>query len=385
MSSAQEVDPHVYADQWEVLPTISLAGWFEGDAEARAAVAAELYKGATRSGFFYIKDHGIPDVVIERCYAASRSFHDQPADWKEKYNINKSRHHRGYVPMKDNCYEKDGKTYYSYHETFDLSYDTDPDDPRVQKPYGMVGPNVWPDDLPGFREAVSEYYDAVYQLGRELLAAFELGLGLAPGRLMQHVNVPTSQLRLLRYLENDAPRDETNQGIGAHSDFECFTILHTGGPGLQLMSYDDHWVDAPPQPGTFVVNIGDCLEAWTGGLFKSTQHRVVNLGIERYSLPLFFSTDFDVEIKPLPELASDEALARYTPFVAGEHLWGRTISHSSYLRNLIESGDLVIDFEIPEENPFKRKSVAERALEAKRLQEAEAQAAASQADGDSPA
>lgn len=54
------------------------------------------------------------------------------------------------------------------------------------------------------------------------------------------------------------------------------------------MSYEDHWVEAPPVEGAFVVNIGDCLEAWTGGLFKATQHRLVNLGKERYSLPCFF-------------------------------------------------------------------------------------------------
>lgn len=365
VTGTHEIDPYVYAETWELMPVISLDGWFSADPERRKAVAAELYGAATTSGFFYIKDHGVSPSLIEGAYAASRSFHDQDEDWKMKYHIGNSRHHRGFVPVKENGYEKDGKQYFSYHETWDLSYDVDPADPRVQTPYGMVGPNVWPEDLPGFRERVAAYYNAIYSLGRELMAAFELSLGLEAGRLLQYVNVPTSQLRLLKYLENDAPSDETHSGIGSHSDFECFTILHTGGPGLQVMSAEDRWVDAPPVPDAFIVNVGDCLEAWTGGLFKSTQHRVVNVGRERYSLPLFFATDFDVEIKPLPEFVGEAANEKYPPFIAGEHLWGRTIKGFPYLREKLDSGELSIDFEIPEENPFKRLSEAEKAWRAK--------------------
>ncbi len=355
------IDPHVDAEKWEMLPLISLAGLWNGNT---ADVAKALYNAATGSGFFYIKDHGVPAALIEGAYAASRAFHDQPDEWKQQYHIDKSYHHRGYEPMRADGFEKDGKTYYSFHETFDLSFDMAPDDPRNHPGYGMVGPNVWPENFEAFREAVSAYYNAIYALGRDLMAAFEISLALDPGTLLQHVTCPTSQLRLLKYFQNDAPNDETHQGIGSHSDFECFTILHTAGPGLQVMSYDDHWVDAPPIEGAFIVNVGDCLEAWTGGLFKSTQHRVVNLGYERYSLPLFFATDFDVVVEPLPVFSTPETRAKYPPFVAGKHLWGRTIKSQKYLKDKIESGDIVLDFEIPEENPFKRESEEEKALKA---------------------
>jgi isopenicillin N synthase-like dioxygenase len=192
------------------------------------------------------------------------------------------------------------------------------------------------------------------------MAGFELSLDLKPGTFLDHVTIPTSQLRLLKYFENDAPADELNVGIAAHSDYECFTILNTSGPGLQLMSYEDHWVEAPPVEGAFVVNLGDCLEAWTGGLFKATQHRVINLGKERYSLPLFFSVDFETEIKPLPEFSTQQRRERYPAFKAGEHLWGRTINTFPYLKRQYESGQLVVDFEIPDENPFKRLSLEEQ-------------------------
>jgi isopenicillin N synthase-like dioxygenase len=355
-------DPHNDAQHWEVLPVISLAGWFSDDPDQRQEVVENLIRGATGSGFFYITDHGIKQSLIDAVYEASKAFHDQPQGIKELYSITRSLHHRGYVSIADNgTYEKAGATFHNHHETFDLSFDIAADDPRAHKGFGMVGPNIWP-DLEGFKEVVSAYYAAVYQLGRQLTSAFELGLGLEPGALLQNFTVPTSQLRLMKYPENDAPMDIANHGIGAHSDFECFTMLHTRGPGLQVLSADDHWVEAPPMENGFIVNIGDCLEAWTAGLFKSTQHRVVNLGNLRYSLPFFFATDFDVDIEPLPAFSTPQTRLQYPTFKAGEHLWARTIDAFPYLTRKHKSGELAVDFIVADENPFKRLSLEEAAL-----------------------
>ena len=59
------------------------------------------------------------------------------------------------------------------------------------------------------------------------------------------------------------------------------------------------WVDVPPVPGAFVVNIGDLLEQWTNGVFKSTRHRVVNqvAGRERYSCAFFTSPNYDAVVR----------------------------------------------------------------------------------------
>ena len=188
------------------------------------------------------------------------------------------------------------------------------------------------------------------------------------GALLNHVTAPPSQLRLLKYFENDAPADRLHHGIDAHSDFECLTILHATHPGLQLLSADDHWVETPPMENCFTILVGDCLEAWTGGDLKATQHRVVNRGAERFSLPFFFSADYDCEIKPQAPFDTAEAVDAYPPFKAGEHLWSRTITNFPYLRKLIDQGQLAPEFAITEESPFKRLSVEERALLAKTAQ-----------------
>jgi isopenicillin N synthase-like dioxygenase len=223
----------------------------------------------------------------------------------------------------------------------------------------MLVPNQWPDWIPGFRDGIRTYYDAVMQTGRRLFEAFAIALGLPDDFFLKMVNKAPSQLRLLHYPPNDLPMDNTNLGIGAHSDFECFTILHQLAPGLQVMNAADEWVEAPPIEGSFIVNVGDLMEGWTNGRFKATQHRVVNTGKERWSMPLFFAVDYHARIEPLAQFVSKDNPARYNPIVAGEHLAGFSINLCKHLRRKIVRGELKIDFPIHSENPFKRKAVNE--------------------------
>ena len=362
MSQMTATDVFTGAQSWESLPTVDISGWAAKSDEEKIAAALNVIDIVTTKGFFYLSGHGIKQSKIDDVYAASKAFHHQPAAYKEQYHIKHSKHHRGWVPFSEiGQFEKDNESHQVFYESYDLSYDLDPGDARTQNGYGLVGPNIWP-DLPNFRSNVKSYYDSVYSLGRDLLGIFELGLGMAQGQLLRHINAPTSQLRLLNYLENDAPADEFHHGIDAHSDFECFTILHATGPGLQLLSSQGHWVETPPVDNHFIVLIGDVLEAWSGGKLTATQHRVVNRGASRCSLPFFFGADFDCVVRPEKPFDTQSARERYPSFVAGEHLWGRTIKVFPYLRNLIDSGELKVDFEIADENPFKRISKEEEAL-----------------------
>lgn len=333
------------------LPIIDIAGLFSDDPSAIDAVAARIGAAAETSGFFYIVGHGVSQALIDGAYAASKDFHAQPRDYKMRYYIGLTTHHRGYSGPDEMQIE--GKPEQrNHHEAFDLSFDAPADHPDCLAGYRMTGPNPWP-DLPGFKDAVKTYYDAVFAVGVAMMKGVERYLEVAPGSIMQHITAPTSQLRLLHYLENDAAMDENNVGIGAHSDFECFTILHQGGPGLQVMGVDDKWRHAPPVPGAFIVNIGDCLEAWTGGKFKSTQHRVPNSGRERYSMPLFFGLDYGALVQPAPKFRTPEAVEKYPPFVAGEHLMAQTIGGFRYLQTLRAQGYFRPAYVVGE-NPFKR-------------------------------
>ena len=182
--------------------------------------------------------------------------------------------------------------------------------------------------------------------------AFEMYLGVPQGTLARAMTKPTSQLRLLHYLENNEVTSSGDINMGAHTDYECFTILHQGGPGLEVLNPDNQWVEAAPLEGTFTVNIGDLLETWTNGRFKATLHRVANNGAERYSLPFFVAANYDAVIAPLDNLVPKGERPAYSSIVAGHHLLGQLLRDFPYLRQRHERGLMSLPFAIPNGNPF---------------------------------
>jgi isopenicillin N synthase-like dioxygenase len=249
--------------------------------------------------------------------------------------IGLSKCHRGYVPAGE---EGLATGLPEMKEAFDTALDLPADDPDHLAGNPMLGPNVWP-DLRGFADVVTAYYDAVLDVGHRLLWAFAVALGEDPDTFSRHATKTPSQLRLIHYPYNPDVTD--GEGIGAHTDYECFTLLKPTAPGLEVMNGAGEWIDVPPVPGTFVVNIGDMLELWTNGEFVATSHRVRKVAEERYSFPLFFNVDYHTEVKPLPQFVSRGGKSRPT-LRAGEHLFAQTAQTFAYLRNRVDSGDLVL-------------------------------------------
>jgi isopenicillin N synthase-like dioxygenase len=233
-------------------------------------------------------------------------------------------------------------------EAFDTALDLPADDPDHVAGNPMLGPNVWP-EVDGFAEAVTAYYHAVLDLGHQLLWAFAVALGEDPDTFTQHATKTPSQLRLVHYPYN--PDAEDVLGIGAHTDYECFTLLKPTAPGLEVLNGAGEWVDVPPVPDTFVVNIGDLLELWTNGAYVATSHRVRKVKEERYSFPLFFNVDYHTEVKPLPQFVADDGAAR-PALRAGEHLFAQTAQTFAYLRSRLERGELVLPDGSMETNSF---------------------------------
>src|SRR5699024_7889396 len=100
-------------------------------------------------------------------------------------------------------------------------------------------------------------------------------------------------------------------------DFGVLTLLYVedGKGGLQVEK-DGDWIDAPPIPGAFVVNIGELLEVATGGYLKATVHRVVSpkAGQDRISIPFFYAPALDQTIPTLdlPEELKSRARGVHT-------------------------------------------------------------------------
>ncbi len=111
--------------------------------------------------------------------------------------------------------------------------------------------------------------------------------------------------------------------------------------GLEVMNGSGEWIDAPPVPGAYVVNIGDMMEIWTNGEFAATSHRVRKVSEERYSFPLFFAADYHTVVAPLPRYATGDKPLR-SSLRAGEHLFAQTMQSFAYLKERRARGEIVL-------------------------------------------
>ena len=322
------------------LPVIDISGLYSHDPAARQAVADELGRAARDVGFFYVRGHGIDPELITGLRRAARRLFALPMEAKMQHYIGQSQSHKGYVPEGEEVYSKKSKP--DHKEAFDIGYETALDHPLVAAGTPLIGQNEWP-DLAGFREDVSAYYDAVFAMGRRLFGGFALALGLAEDYFESMVTNPPSKLRLIHYPYDASAADAP--GIGAHTDYECFTMLLSDRAGLEVMNDEGVWVDAPPRvehgEEAFVVNIGDMLEIMTAGIFSATAHRVRKVKAERYSFPLFFACDYHTRIGPLPQFAeSSQHAADYEELSIGEHMWAQALQTYQYLNRRLQAGEL---------------------------------------------
>jgi isopenicillin N synthase-like dioxygenase len=304
--------------------------------------ATELGVAAREAGFCYIVGHPITGDLTSRLISQAKTFFSCSMEEKMRWYIGNSDHHRGYVPEGEEVFSggtRDRK------EAFDVGYDLPADDPDVRAGTPTMGPNVWP-DLLGFKEDVGAYYDSALRLGTVLFRGFALALGLHEHFFDPFVTKPPSQLRLIHYPYNADAQDVV--GIGAHTDYECFTILLSTAPGLEVMNGSGKWIDAPPIEGALILNIGDLIENWTNGEYRATPHRVRRVSEERYSFPLFCTCDYHTVVEPLPEFVGPDRPPRYQRLVAGAHLFHQLGQSFNYLKRRVERGELVLPVGSPD-------------------------------------
>ena len=295
-----------------------LAGTPDGEAHAAAAIG----RACRDRGFFYVANHSVPDTLLTRMYTAAKEFFVRPEAEKLRVAHSLSAHNRGYVPFKGETLDPGRPA--DAKEAFNIGRELLADDPDVLAGKPFMGPNLWP-DVPDFRVTLLGYYDAVRRLGELLCRGFAIDLGLPPDYFTPLIGDPIATLRVLHYPPHPGVFDGGQYGAGPHTDYGTVTILAQDDVGgLEVQARDGTWVPAPPIPGTFVCNIGDCLMRWSNDIYVSTPHRVVNRGgRERYSIAFFLDTNADALVTCLPGCSGLERPVRYAPILGADYLRSR--------------------------------------------------------------
>jgi isopenicillin N synthase-like dioxygenase len=301
------------------IPTLDLADALQGVDGALEKLSAEIGAAARGIGFFRIKGHGLSEAEIATVFATAKGFFALPAAEKQAISIAHSAHNRGYVGLGVEALDpKAGK---DHKEAFNIGLDLDQDDPEVLAGKPFRGVNLWPADTM-FRKSMTDYFATVWTLGRFLHKAIATDLQLDPDHFETSLDRPMATLRLLRY---PPPSGTEKVGAGEHTDYGNLTLLLTDDAGgLEVRTREGKWLAAGYEPGTFVVNIGDCLMRWTNDVYVSTPHRVTHTAPrERLSIAFFLDPNPDAMVECLPTCLKPGETPRYPPVTGADYLTAR--------------------------------------------------------------
>lgn len=298
------------------IPLIDLSD-FE---DRREEIGAQLWQAASEVGFFQLVNHGIETESIRQAFSLSEAFFALPEHTKERYPLKKGQN-AGWEfksQVRPSTQTADQK------ESFQVTL------PRME--------GLWPDQvtLAEFQRIMLAFEYQAWQLGMRVLSCFAERLGFAQNFFTQaHDRAAEdyqSTLRLLHYLplSNDALKDASLWRAGAHTDFDCLTMVfqREGQGGLQVCPGQDvnkdgqgpAWTSVIPRDDIITCNIGDMLMRWSDDQLKSTLHRVrmptlAEAGQPRYSMAFFCQANKSVTIQG-PN-------GKYPPITAHDYLQHR--------------------------------------------------------------
>jgi isopenicillin N synthase-like dioxygenase len=273
----------------------------------RPKLVRALGQAFEQVGFVSLVGHTIDDALTAPLYEQARALFALPDAAKRAYVLQGTGGARGYTPFgietaKDQM-DPDLKEF--WHVGRELARDN---------PYGLA-PNLWPTELPAFKQHALALYSALDALGVSVLSCVAEYLGLPAQWFDDKVDHGNSILRPLHY----PPLSGQARGVrsAAHEDINLITLLiGSGEPGLEILLRDGTWLPIETRQEHVVVNVGDMLQRLTNHVLISTTHRVVNppppwANSARYSVPFFLHFNPEVMIETLPSCVRADRPDRY--------------------------------------------------------------------------
>ncbi len=281
------------------VPVVHLSDFDRGGA-LRADFIRTVGDAIKDLGFVRVKGHEVTPAVTAPAYRAVRDFFEQPEAVKRSYIVPNGAGQRGYTPF--------GAEHAKGNPSPDLKefWHVGRELPPAHALYPAYSPNIWPQEVEGFKDAMLALYRSLEVASNRLLRALALYLGEPEDTFTRLTDNGNTVLRALRYppltgieIEPGAVR------AAAHEDINFITLLIAStADGLQLLRRDGTWLSVNAEPGEIVADSGDMLSRVTNGVIPATTHRVVNpddARTERFSMPFFVHPRPEAVLSVLPQ------------------------------------------------------------------------------------
>ena len=309
-----------HPDSDEEIPTLDIAPYLAGTPGGLEAAAAQLRDIAMTVGFFYLKGHGIAPELVDAVFEQSRRFHALPIETKTKIPYFASGSFRsGYQPCFKDEYQRTNINIIANAKPnlvakYAINREGGSGGLSMTEAERNARVNIWPDDLPGFKETLLDYHGRIEKLGRKFLPLWAQSLKLPLDYFEKFFATPHLTMNLLYYPPQETVGDR-QYGIAPHTDNALMTFLaQKNVPGLAVRMPSGHWRAVDIVPGALLVNTGNLIVRWTNDEYLSTKHRVINTNmVDRYSIPVFFGPSGDALIEVLPSCQGPGRPPLYQP------------------------------------------------------------------------
>jgi isopenicillin N synthase-like dioxygenase len=326
------------ADAEATVPVIDISAFSGTNHAGREQVVERVRQACQSVGFFVITGHGVQADILKSAFTQSRAFFARPQDEKMQIKRPGPGISRGYnaVAGQSLGLTMGKKAPPDLMESLGFGpFETD-DDPYWTAGFGPVHghPNLFPDDMPQLRDALTAYWSQMESLAGRLSRIFALALDLDEDFFVSRSNRHVTNMRVNYYPAQHQAPEAGQLRAGAHSDYGAFTILRgeNAPGGLQVLRRGGDWTDVPQIDDSFIINIGDLLMRWTNDRWVSTVHRVVNppeavrQSVDRMSIAFFFLPDHDVDVACIESCTSPDNPPRYPAVTAGAHWRGKILA-----------------------------------------------------------
>ncbi|CDP20388.1 unnamed protein product [Coffea canephora] len=257
------------------LPLIDLAQLNSGEL-ARERCKKDIARASQEWGFFQVLNHGISREILDKMRSEQIKAFKKP--FHEKMNESGfgllAGSYRWGTPSAT-CLKQ-----LAWSEAFHVP---------LNAISGLGGRSSLSSTMEKFAKTMSE-------LAHKLAEILAENMGHKSTFFRQTCLPSTCYLRMNRY--PPCPISPRVYGLMPHTDSDFITVLHQDQiGGLQLVK-DGKWISVKPNPEALIINIGDLFQAWSNGVYKSVEHRVVtNMLKERYSIAFFLCPSYETTIK----------------------------------------------------------------------------------------